>query len=147
VLTGITVLDVTRVMPGPYCTLMLADMGARVIKVERPGRGDDTRAWGPPFIGGESAYFLSVNRNKESLTLDFKLPEGRRILDALVDRADVLVENFRPGTLERLGLDYDAGAATDPRVHLRVRPDRAARPSRRDRRRGPGRRRPDERDR
>ena len=115
-LTGITVLDMTRVMSGPYCTLMLADMGARVIKVERPGRGDDTRAWGPPFIGGESAYFLSVNRNKESLTLDFKLPEGRRILDALVDRADVLVENFRPGTLERLGLDYASLATRVPRL-------------------------------
>jgi crotonobetainyl-CoA:carnitine CoA-transferase CaiB-like acyl-CoA transferase len=116
VLTGITVLDLTRVMSGPYCTLMLADMGARVIKVERPGRGDDTRAWGPPFIGGESAYFLSVNRNKESLTLDFKKPDGRRVLDALIDGADVLVENFRPGALERLGLDYASLASRVPRL-------------------------------
>jgi len=116
VLSGITVLDLTRVMSGPYCTLMLADMGARVIKVEHPQRGDDTRAWGPPFVHGDSVYFLSVNRNKESLTLDFKRPDGRRILDALLARADVLVENFRPGTLERLGLDYPALAARHPRL-------------------------------
>src|SRR3990172_10106930 len=103
-LEGITVLDLTRVLSGPYCTMLLADMGARVIKIEQPGRGDDTRGWGPPFVAGESAYFLSVNRNKESLTLDFKHPEGRRILDALIERADVVVENFRPGTLDRLGL-------------------------------------------
>ena len=106
ILSGITVLDLTRVMSGPYCTLMLADMGARVIKLEHPRRGDDTRAWGPPFVGGESVYFLSVNRNKESVTVDFKDPDGRRILDALLERADVLVENFQPGTLQRLGLDY-----------------------------------------
>ena len=76
-LSGIFVLDLTRVLSGPYCTMMLADMGARVIKIEQPGKGDDTRAWGPPFLGSESAYFLSVNRNKESLTLDFKHPDGR----------------------------------------------------------------------
>ncbi len=116
VLSGITVVDLTRVMSGPYCTLMLADMGARVIKIEHPARGDDTRAWGPPFVKGESLYFLSVNRNKESLTLDFKQPEGRRILDALLERADVLVENFRPGTLARVGLDYPALAAQHPRL-------------------------------
>jgi crotonobetainyl-CoA:carnitine CoA-transferase CaiB-like acyl-CoA transferase len=116
VLSGITVLDLTRVMSGPYCTLVLADMGARVIKIEHPQRGDDTRAWGPPFVNGESIYFLSVNRNKESLTLDFKQPEGRRMLDALLVRADVLVENFRPGTLARLGLDYPALAARYPRL-------------------------------
>jgi crotonobetainyl-CoA:carnitine CoA-transferase CaiB-like acyl-CoA transferase len=116
VLAGTTVVDLTRVMSGPYCTLMLADMGARVIKIEHPSRGDDTRAWGPPFVNGESVYFLSVNRNKESLTLDFKQPEGRRLLDALIDRADVLVENFRPGTLARLGLDYAALAPRHPRL-------------------------------
>src|SRR5687767_89319 len=77
---GLTILDLTRVLSGPYCTMLLADMGARVIKVEHPGRGDDTRAWGPPFVGSESAYFLSINRNKESVTLDFKSDEGRRIL-------------------------------------------------------------------
>ena len=105
-LDGLTVLDLSRVLSGPYCTMMLADMGARVIKVERPGKGDDTRGWGPPFQEGESAYFLSINRNKESVTLDLKHPEGRRVLDALIARADVLVENFRPGTLERMGLGY-----------------------------------------
>jgi glutaryl-CoA transferase len=116
ILSGTTVLDLTRVMSGPYCTLMLADMGARVIKIERPGSGDDTRAWGPPFVGRESVYFLSVNRNKESLTVDFKKPDGRRILDALLTKADVLVENFQPGTLQRLGLDYASLASRFPRL-------------------------------
>ena len=106
-LDGLTIVDLTRVLSGPYCTMLLADMGARVIKVEQPGRGDDTRAWGPPFVGGESAYFLSINRNKESLTLDLKREAGRRVLETLLDRADVLVENFRPGTMERLGFGYD----------------------------------------
>jgi crotonobetainyl-CoA:carnitine CoA-transferase CaiB-like acyl-CoA transferase len=105
-LDGITVLDLTRVLSGPYCTMMLADMGARVIKVEQPGKGDDTRGWGPPFQNGESAYFLSINRNKESVTLNLKHPEGRRVLDALIERSDVLVENFRPGTLDKMGLGY-----------------------------------------
>jgi crotonobetainyl-CoA:carnitine CoA-transferase CaiB-like acyl-CoA transferase len=115
-LQGITVLDLTRVLSGPYCTMMLADMGARVIKVEQPGKGDDTRGWGPPFLNGESAYFLSINRNKESVTLDLKHPDGRAILDRLIERADVLVENFRPGTLARLGLDYPSLAARFPRL-------------------------------
>ena len=115
-LSGLTVLDMTRVLSGPYCTMMLADMGARVIKVEQPGKGDDTRGWGPPFQNGESSYFLSVNRNKESLTLNFKQPEGRRVLDKLIASADVLVENFRPGTLERQGLGYDAVSALHPRL-------------------------------
>ena len=84
-LDGLTVLDLTRVLSGPYCTMMLADMGARVIKVEQPGKGDDTRGWGPPFQKGESAYFLSINRNKESVTLNLKHPEGRRVLDALIE--------------------------------------------------------------
>ena len=107
-LDGITVLDLTRVLSGPYCTMMLADMGARVIKVEQPGKGDDTRGWGPPFQNGESAYFLSINRNKESVTLNLKHPEGRRVLDALIEKSDVLVENFRPGTLEKMGLGYES---------------------------------------
>src|SRR3974390_905374 len=115
-LQGITVLDLTRVLSGPYCTMMLADLGARVVKVEQPGKGDDTRAWGPPFVNGESAYFMSINRNKESVTLDFKRPEGRALLDRLVGTADVLVENFRPGTLTKLGLDYEALAAAPPRL-------------------------------
>lgn len=115
-LDGITVLDFSRVLAGPYCTMQLADLGARVIKIEQPGRGDDTRAWGPPFVNGESAYFLSVNRNKESVALDLKAPETRAILDALLARADVVVENFRPGTMERLGLGYDAVATAHPRI-------------------------------
>src|SRR5580765_5265354 len=115
-LDGITVLDLTRVLSGPYCTMLLADMGARVIKIEQPGKGDDTRAWGPPFLEGESAYFLSINRNKESVTLDFKQPEGRALLDRLIAKADVLVENFRPGTLTKVNLDYGSLAATHPRL-------------------------------
>src|SRR5689334_3893227 len=115
-LEGITVLDLTRVLSGPYCTMLLADMGARVIKIEQPGKGDDTRAWGPPFLEGESAYFLSINRNKESVTLDFKHPDGRAALDRLAAKADVLVENFRPGTLKKLGLDYGSLAAGHPRL-------------------------------
>ena len=115
-LSGITVLDLSRVLSGPYCTMQLADMGARVIKIERPGAGDDTRAWGPPFIKGESAYFLSINRNKESITLNFKHPEGRKILDDLIARADILVENFRPGTMDDMGLGYEALHARHPRL-------------------------------
>ncbi len=129
-LDGITVIDLTRVLSGPYCTMLLADMGARVVKVEQPGKGDDTRAWGPPFMHpiaqsprdgdpaypGESAYFLSINRNKESVTLDFKKPEGRAILDKLIAKGDVLVENFRPGTLDKLGLDFTSLSAKHPRL-------------------------------
>jgi crotonobetainyl-CoA:carnitine CoA-transferase CaiB-like acyl-CoA transferase len=115
-LQGITILDLTRVLSGPYCTMMLADMGARVIKVEQPRKGDDTRGWGPPFLNGESSYFLSINRNKESVTLDFKQPEGRQVLEQLMARADVLVENFRPGTLHKLGLDYASVTLKYPRL-------------------------------
>ena len=115
-LAGLTIVDLTRVLSGPYCTMLLADMGARVIKIEQPGRGDDTRAWGPPFVGEESAYFLSINRNKESVTLDFKAAEGRRILNQLISTADVVVENFRPGVMSRLGLDYAALAEHHPRL-------------------------------
>jgi formyl-CoA transferase/CoA:oxalate CoA-transferase len=114
--TGITVLDLTRVLSGPYCTMILADLGARVVKVEHPGKGDDTRHWGPPFIGAESAYFLSINRNKESVTLDFKPAEGRAVMEKLIAKADVLVENFRPGTLDRAGFGYDAVSQRHPRL-------------------------------
>jgi len=107
-LAGLTVIDLTRVLSGPYCTMVLADLGARVIKVEQPGKGDDTRQWGPPFVGEESAYFLSVNRNKESVTLDFRSAAGRAVLDRLIARADVLVENFRPGALDRSGFGWEA---------------------------------------
>jgi crotonobetainyl-CoA:carnitine CoA-transferase CaiB-like acyl-CoA transferase len=115
-LDGIRVLDLTRVLSGPYCTMLLADLGARVIKIEQPGKGDDTRAWGPPFQGDESAYFLSVNRNKESVTLDFKSSDGRALLHRLIAEADVLVENFRPGTLDKLGLDGATLLAQYPRL-------------------------------
>jgi len=115
-LEGITVLDFTRVLSGPYCTMQLADMGARVIKIEHPSKGDDTRGWGPPFVGNESAYFLSINRNKESLTLDLKSTAARRVLDPLLEKADVLVENFRPGTMGRLSLDYAALKERYPRL-------------------------------
>ncbi len=115
-LSGITVLDFTRVLSGPYCTMALADLGARVIKLEHPGRGDDTRRWGPPFLGEESAYFLSVNRNKESIAIDFKSPGGREVVERLVAKADVLVENFRPGTLDGLGLDAATVRAARPEL-------------------------------
>jgi len=115
-LDDLLVLDFSRVLAGPYCTMQLADLGARVIKIEQPGRGDDTRAWGPPFVGAESAYFLSVNRNKESLALDLKHPRARPIVEALLARADVVVENFRPGTMARLSLGYEEIAARHPRI-------------------------------
>ena len=113
-LSGITILDFTRVLSGPYCTMALADLGARVIKLEHPGRGDDTRRWGPPFVGDESAYFLSVNRNKESIAIDFKTPGGLEVVERLLGVADVIVENFRPGTLDRLGLDAATVRASRP---------------------------------
>ncbi len=115
-LEGIRVLDVSRVLTGPYCSLMLADLGAEVTKIEIPGRGDDTRAWGPPFLGGESAYFLSVNRNKKSVTLNLKAPEARGILLELAARSDVLLENFAPGVADRLGLGYGAVTSANPRI-------------------------------
>ncbi|WP_138415941.1 CaiB/BaiF CoA transferase family protein [Sinomonas gamaensis] len=119
-LAGILVVDLSRALAGPHAGMMLGDLGARVIKVERPDGGDDTRGWGPPFIdaaeGRESTYFLSCNRNKESLRLDLKTDEGRSTLRELVGRADVLVENFRPGTLDRLGFDPEALEALNPRL-------------------------------
>lgn len=115
-LAGFTIVDLTRVLSGPYCTMVLADLGARVIKVEQPGKGDDTRHWGPPFLGNESAYFLSINRNKESVTVDFKPKEGREVLERLIARADVFVENFRPGTIDRAGFGWDAVHARHPRL-------------------------------
>ena len=115
-LTGITVIDFSRVLSGPYSTMLLADMGARVIKIEQPGVGDDTRAWGPPFLAGESAYFLSVNRNKESISLDLKHPSSRTMLHGLLDRADVVVENFRPGTMAHLGLGYEQVSSRWPAI-------------------------------
>ena len=114
-LHGIRVLDLSRVLAGPYCTMVLGDLGADVVKVESP-EGDETRGWGPPFMNGESAYYLCVNRNKRSVIVDFKSEEGRKTLYELVRRSDVLVENFRPGTLARFALDYDAVSAINPNL-------------------------------
>ncbi len=115
-LAGLRVLDLTRILAGPFCTMMLGDMGAEVVKVEQPGKGDDTRAWGPPFAGEESAYFLGVNRNKRSMTLNIKTGEGVELLKSLVRLADILVENFRPDTLRELGLERSWMEAHAPRV-------------------------------
>jgi crotonobetainyl-CoA:carnitine CoA-transferase CaiB-like acyl-CoA transferase len=114
-LSGVRVLDLTRVLAGPFCSMILGDMGAEVIKVEEPGKGDDTRSW-PPFVGGESTYFMSVNRSKKSLTLNLKAPEGRDLLRKLVRKSDVVLENFRTGTMERLGLGYATLAKVNPRL-------------------------------
>lgn len=108
-LDGVRVLDLSRVLAGPYCTMILGDLGAEIIKIEAPGLGDDTRHWGPPFApGGESAYFLCVNRNKRSMTLNLKSEQGQKILRELIRKSDILVENFRVDTLEKWGLDYAA---------------------------------------
>lgn len=115
-LEGIRVLDLTRALAGPFCTLMLGDYGADVIKIEIPGTGDDTRHWGPPFIGEESAYFLSINRNKRSLTLNFKEPRAIEIFLKLVNESDVVVENFTPGVMERFGLGYDKLKEVNPKI-------------------------------
>src|SRR5436305_671821 len=114
-LADVVVIDLTRVLAGPFCTMMLAELGARVIKVENPDGGDDARRFGP-FVGGKSAYFLSLNRGKESVALNLKEPADRATLLALVRRGDVLVENYRPGTLERLGLGYEQLRAENPRL-------------------------------
>jgi len=115
-LEDVKVLDLTRVLAGPYCTMMLADMGADVVKVERPGAGDDTRAFGPPFVNGESAYFMSINRNKRSVTLNLKHDKALAILRQMLETADVVVENFRPGTMESFGFGYEAVHAFNPRL-------------------------------
>ncbi|MHB1981250.1 MAG: CaiB/BaiF CoA transferase family protein [Sulfobacillus sp.] len=114
VLAGVRVVDLSRVLSGPYCTMILADLGAEVIKVERPPSGDDARAFGPPFVDGESTYFQSVNRSKASIALDLTQPAGAEVLWRLIDRADVLVENFRPGTMEALGFGPDVCLARQP---------------------------------
>ena len=114
VLSDVIVIDLSRVLAGPYCTMILGDLGATVIKVEQPGKGDDTRHFGPPYIAGESAYYLGLNRNKQSILLDFSTPEGKERLLNLLSTATVLVENFRPGALERQGLGYEALRAINP---------------------------------
>ncbi len=114
-LAGIRVLDLSRVLAGPLCTMLLADLGADVIKVERPGDGDDTRAWGPPFAGGESAYYLSINRGKRGIAVNWQHPEGLRIVrDLILEWADIVVDNARPGALERYGLDPEALRSEKP---------------------------------
>jgi formyl-CoA transferase len=115
-LDGVRILDLTRVVAGPYCSMFLGDLGADVVKVEQPGAGDDTRGWGPPFVGGESAYFLSINRNKRSLALDLKSKRSVELLRLLVKSADVVIENFRPGTMERLGLAEADLSKLNPRL-------------------------------
>ena len=114
VLSDVVVIDFSRVLAGPHCTMILGDLGATVIKVEQPGKGDDTRHFGPPYIAGESAYYLGLNRNKHSILLDFSTSEGKERILKLLSTATVLVENFRPGTLERQGLGYEALRAINP---------------------------------
>ena len=116
-LTGINIIDLTRILSGPYITMTLADLGAEVIKIESP-QGDDTRQWGPPFIGEESAYYLSINRNKKSLVLNLKEEKGKEIFLKLVDDADVVIENFKPGTMDKLGIGYDVLKKRNPRIIL-----------------------------
>ncbi len=116
-LAGIRVVDLTRILSGPYCTMTLADLGADVIKIEPP-RGDDTRYWGPPFVEGESTYYLSANRNKRSIVLDLKSSLGQQVLWDLIERGDIVAENFRPGTLEKLGFGWNEIHARAPRVIL-----------------------------
>ena len=115
-LAGVRVLDLTRILAGPLCTMMLGDMGADVIKVEPPGAGDDTRSWGPPFAEGESAYYLGVNRNKRSMTLNMAMKSGQDVLAGLIKKTDVLVENFKVGTLEKWGFGNDWLQANAPRL-------------------------------
>ena len=115
-LEGIRVLDLTSYLAGPYCTMIMADLGAEVVKVEQPGTGDGSREWGPPFIEGESAYYLSVNRNKKSITLNLRSDKGKEILHRMASSFDVFIENYRPGTVERLGADYATLSRINPRL-------------------------------
>jgi formyl-CoA transferase/CoA:oxalate CoA-transferase len=115
-LDGYRVLDLSRILSGPYCTMVLGDFGAEVIKIERPGAGDDTRAWGPPFVETESAYYLSINRNKRSITVDLGQPAGREIVYRLTRISDVAIENFRPGTAGRIGVGYDRLRQENPGI-------------------------------
>jgi crotonobetainyl-CoA:carnitine CoA-transferase CaiB-like acyl-CoA transferase len=116
-LKGIRVIDLTRIIAGPYCTMVMGDLGAEVIKIEQPKIGDETRAWGPPWVEDKvSAYFVAINRNKKSLTLNFKHPKGIKIFQDLVKQADVVIENFRPGTMEELGIGYEALKKFNPRI-------------------------------
>lgn len=122
-LTGFRVLDLSRILAGPWCSQILADLGAEVIKVERPQAGDDTRIWGPPWLKdnqgkptGESAYYLSTNRNKHSVAIDFTSPEGQALILKMVASADVVIENYKAGSLKKYGLDYASLAQVNPRL-------------------------------
>jgi crotonobetainyl-CoA:carnitine CoA-transferase CaiB-like acyl-CoA transferase len=115
-LEGVRVLDLSRILAGPLATMVLGDLGADVVKVERPGSGDDTRQWGPPFVGEDAAYFLSVNRNKRSIALDLQTREGADVVRRLADRSDVLIENFRPGLMSRFGLALEDLRRANPRL-------------------------------
>lgn len=115
-LGDILVLDFTRAVAGPFCTMMLGDLGARVIKIEEPKQGDETRDWGPPFVGDAAAYFLTMNRNKESVALDLKSEDDLKLVRAIAAKADVVVENFRPGVMDRLGIGYKTLSAANPRL-------------------------------
>ena len=138
-LSNIRVLDLTRVLAGPWATQLLADLGAEVIKIEKPGEGDDTRAWGPPFLcnsdgtHGDAAYFLSTNRGKSSVCIDIANPEGQRLIRDLAAQSDVVIENFKVGGLQKYGLDYENLSARDPRPRLlfsyRLRPERTLCPT------------------
>ncbi|MDW7661908.1 MAG: CoA transferase [Bacillota bacterium] len=114
-LTGLRILDLTRILAGPYCTMLLADMGAEVIKIEIPGKGDDSRQFGP-FVNNESSYYMNLNRNKRGMTLNIKKPKGRKIFEDLVKTADVVVENYRPGTMEKLGVGYEELKEINPGI-------------------------------
>ena len=115
-LEGIKVLDCSQILAGPYCSMLLADMGADVVKIEKPGGGDDTRRMGPPFLEGESAAFLAMNRNKRSVVLNFKNPDGVAAMSRMLTEADVIIENYRAGVMSRLGLDYDAVRELNPGI-------------------------------
>ena len=117
-LDGVRVLDLSRVLAGPYCTMLLADLGADVIKVERPGIGDETRSWGPPHVGGEAAYYLSTNRNKRSVAIDLSDPRGRELVLRLAARSDIVIENFREDGADKLGIGYDALTEVRPGIVL-----------------------------
>jgi crotonobetainyl-CoA:carnitine CoA-transferase CaiB-like acyl-CoA transferase len=114
-LAGIVVADFSRILAGPYCTMLLADLGATVIKVESPA-GDDTRSWSPPSRGDDATYYLAINRNKSSIALDLKNPDDLAVAHKIAARADVFIENFKPGGLRRFGLDYDSVASTNPGI-------------------------------
>ena len=115
-LSGIRVLDLSRVLAGPWCTMTLGDMGAEIIKVENPGTGDDTRHWGTAMPGGERTYYLGANRNKQSIAIDLANPEGQKLVRALAEKSDVMVENFKLDGLKKYGLDYDSLKAANPRL-------------------------------